>query len=170
MRFQELGDKPGLGVEQVRSSETTITIKKGGPTLLTLSGTEDGLRVTSAEAAADALWNCFFGLAVTDIAPGQLGEVVNFGVYKYARVTLSTRSASTAVWVSYSAGAIGDALGIKTGAGEQALVRSVAATNTSFFPAMMLGFTYASATTSASSLGGTSTASVTTGAVFIRNI
>ena len=166
-----MGDKAGLGVEQVRSSETTVTIKKGSPVFLTLSGTENGLRVISVENLANALWATFFGLALTDIAPGALGETILYGYFAYARWVQSTRPTSTDVWVSYSAGAIGDVAGFRTTTGgDQALTRSVAAAATSFMPAIVLAETYASQTTQASSLGGTSTVSISTLKVFLRAI
>lgn len=168
MRFQTLGNKPGAAVEQIFSAETTVTIKKGSPVFLNLNGTEDGLRVVSAESFTIAKHAVFFGLALADIAPLTFGESIMYGFYAYCRWRYTTRAASTDVWASYSAGAIGDVAGFISLAGDQAVSRSVAAADTMWMPAIVLAETYASATTSASSLGGTSTASIGTLKVLVR--
>ena len=155
MRWQTLGDKPGIAVEQIRSGEASVTIKKGAPVFLQLSGTENGLRVVSAESLAAALQVSFWGLALTDVVAGALGESILYGYYPFARYIYTTRAASTDVWASYSAGAIGDVLGFRTTLGDQCLTRSVAAAATAFQPMIILAETYASQTTQASSVSAT---------------
>lgn len=155
MKFQTLGDKPPRAVVDVKSDETTVTIKKGGSCFLKLDGTEDGFAVVSSESFAIAKHMTFMGLALADIAPGAMGEAIVFGFYQYARWRYTTRAASTDVWASYSAGAIGDVAGWVSLAGDQAVSRSVAAADTMFTPAIILAETYASQTTQASDVSAT---------------
>lgn len=168
------GNRAARARSKIRSQETTLTILKGSPCFFAFDATGDGLDAVSASGLAAASQTMFAGLALQDIAPGKIRETLVHGLCEFARVITSTRAASTDVWVSYSAGAIGDILSINTAtndgsSGIQALSR-VGAGSAGVFNMFGLAQTYASATTQASSIGGASLYSVSTLKVFVRSL
>lgn len=187
MRFKITGNKKDIVGTVVKNADT-ITIKAGGPVFLKASGTDDGLGVVSANNLAAANQGMFFGLALTDVAVGAFGEAQAFGFMASAVLRVATRAASTDVWASFPAGAVGDNLLPATGTGhaagstaaDQALLNA-GSIAFSLAAHIRLGGTYASATTQASSLsstvsggtvrgGASGTAAFTTIGVFIRSL
>lgn len=168
MRMKAVGSKRDIMATVIRNSDTLI-IKSGSPVFLAVTGTEDGLRCVSSNNLAAALQGNFFGVAYADIAVNAFGEAQVFGFNDGTRLRITTRAASTDVWASYPAGGIGDVLvpitGTGTGAGstsaDQAFSNSGSAAATVRALAR-LGQTYASATTQASSLNASQTASFST--------
>ena len=170
MRFQTLGGKRQFGSATVRSSESSVTIKKGAPIFWKsdASASAMGVSVKSAESLAAAEEGFFAGMALQDINPSQMGDAYCYGLLEDVRVQLASRAASTDVWASYSAGALGDIMRFTTIADGQAVVRSGAGSASALFWNVHLAETYASTTTQASSIGGTSLVSITTLRCFIR--
>lgn len=155
MNIPLVGNKADTAIANVRSDETTVTIKSGAPVFLQLDAVDDGLAVLSSESLAAADIPLMYGLATSDISPLVDGQSMVFGVHPAARIVIATRAASTDVWASHSAGAVGDIMTVVTATGIQALIRAGA--NTATTDAMIharLAGTYASATTLASTLGG----------------
>jgi len=101
----------------------------------------------SLPAAEEGL---FCGLATKEIAAGGRGQAMAYGFFQEARIIKMTRAATTDIFASYSAGAIGDVLDFLTVTGVQALTRSGAgaATNGGYFALLME--TFVSSTTQAS--------------------
>jgi hypothetical protein len=169
------GDKPNRARSKVRNAETTLTILRGAPVFFAYNGTDDGLAAKSAVSLAAAVQTFFAGVALQDIGVGKIREVIAYGHVAYARYIIATRAASTDVWASYSAGALGDVLSVNTatndGAGQQvqAFSRAGAGSGGSLMP-WNLAETYASATTQASSLGGSSIFSIGYKKIFIRSM
>lgn len=167
MRFKVVGTKRDIMAAVIKNKDTII-IKRGGPVFYALNGTDDGYAAISANNLAAALQGNFLGVALEDMAVNALApEVQCFGVNDNTRVRTATRAASTDVWASYAAGAIGDILSPVTGTGhaagsteaDQAFSNGGSAAY-SVFARVRLAQSYASATTQASSIGGSSTASV----------
>lgn len=170
------GNKPNRQRNKVRSQETTVTILKGSPMFYSPDGTGDGIDVVQAGGLAAVLQGFFAGFAMQDIAPGKIREGLVHGVCEYARVIVATRAASTDVWASYAAGAIGDVMSVNTAtndgaSGIQALSR-VGVGSAGIFPMWALGTSYASATTQASSIGSAAASLYSTSAmkVFVRSL
>jgi hypothetical protein len=165
------GDKANRHRAKIRSAETTVTIKKGAPTFYNMNGTNDGIDALSAEAIPAAKHGFFAGIAMQDVEPGRIKEVLTHGTCEYARLLTASRAATTDVWASYPAGVTGDVLSVLSGAGLQAFSRAGAA-SAGILPWAVLAGTYASATTQASSVGSAnfsaSTWSVSLVKVFIR--
>lgn len=151
MKSQTLGNKPQT-MRKLVYNEDTVTIRKGAPVFLKAdSGTRKGFGVKSSNSLAVAEQGFFFGLATTDIPASAYGETV-FGYYDSARVIFTSRAASTDVWLSNVAGALGDVLTPITAVGVQALSRSAAGSALTNIKPIILAETFASATTLASSI------------------
>lgn len=176
MSLMELGgDKANRQRAKVRNAETSITILKGAPSFYKINGTNDGIDATSAVSLANAMQTFFAGIALQDIGVGKIRETLIHGTYNYARYIIATRAASTDVWASYPAGAVGDALSINTatndGAGGQVQAfQRAGAASAGVLNIWNLAETYASATTQASSIGGSSIFSTGYKKVFIRTL
>lgn len=169
MRFQTLGNARQFASVTVKSVEASVTIKAGGPVFFDPDATtRNGLAVLSAESLAAAEQGFFAGIALADIGPGKFGDAHIFGICRSVRVLLATRAASSDVWASYAAGAIGDIMSLNTGVDAQCVVRSGAGSASNIFWAIRLAELYASATTIASSIGGTSLFSVASLRCMIR--
>lgn len=166
------GNKPNTMRAKIRSGETSITILKGGPVFYTLGTTvaDNGIKVVSASGLADVSQGLFAGFAMQDVAVGQYREAQIEGICEYARLILTTRSATSATWASQAAGAIGDVLSIATGTNNCQALSDVGVGSAGIFPRFVLGTSWASITTQASSLGPTGTAWTTTGRIFIRSL
>lgn len=164
------GNKPNVIRAKVHSAETTVTILKGSPVFYKITSTaaNDGIDVISAEGLADVNQGFFAGIAMQDIAPGKYREAQVFGICEYARLILTTRSATSATWASQAAGAIGDIMSIATGTNLCQALSDAATGVAGTFPKFALGTSWASITTQASSLGPTGTAWTTTGRIFMR--
>src|SRR6266446_6032803 len=108
MRFKVAGNKKDIIAVVIKSREASLTIKQGCPVIAHPNGTNDGLAVIAPESSAAAQHNFFFGFATTDIAAGNMGESQVFGFCEFARFLVATRSATSAVWASYTGLALGD--------------------------------------------------------------
>ncbi len=96
MKFQTLGDKKEKIIQRVKNAETTLTIAKGTPVILTMTGTDDGLAVVLPRTAGQAKANAFiFGVALDDIVAGAMGDVQSWGVCDYVKLCVQSRSQST---------------------------------------------------------------------------
>lgn len=163
MRFKMTGNKRDIVAVVVKNSDTnSLTVKQGSPVILKASGTDDGLAIVSATNVALANLGMFFGIALTDIALNAFGEAQVFGYYDSVRVRVASRAASTDVWASFAAGAVGDGLTLLTGTGGAAAsvaadqaVANIGSVAYTVDPYIRLGQTYASQTTQASSLSST---------------
>jgi hypothetical protein len=168
------GNKPNRTRAKVRNVETTLTMLKGSPVFYPMDGTDDGIAAKTVVSLVAAIQTFFAGIALQDIGVGQIKEVLTYGTQS-VRYIIATRAASTDVWASYPAGALGDVLSVNTatnnGAGGQvqAFSRAGAGSAGSLMP-FNLAETYASATTQASSLGGSSIYSTGTKKAFIRSM
>lgn len=154
MKHQTIGPKPQNMWKFVQSVETSVTIKRGAPVVLVTaaaSSAKFGYGVKSVESLAAAEQGLFFGLATDDIAPAAFGQTV-FGYVINARIIRMTRAASTDVWASTTAIAVGDVLAINTTAGLQAVSRSGAGSALTNRHAIIAFETFASTTTAASSI------------------
>jgi hypothetical protein len=163
------GNKPNRSRNKVRNAESTLTIVKGAPMYYRMNGTNDGVDVLSAANLAAANQGLFAGIAMQDIAPGKIREGLVSGLCEYTRVITSTRAASTDVWASYSAGALGDILAVNSAtndgsSGVQAISR-IGVGSSNNYPALQLA-----QTTQASSIGGASIYSVSLMKVFVRGL
>lgn len=176
MRFKTIGTKRDIMAVTLKNADT-LTIFSGAPVAVAANGTNDGLAGKTYVNLAAALQPLFMGVALADIVANAYGEAQMFGFNDSTRVRLTTRAASTDVWASYAAGGIGDVLIPVTGTGavaasvsaDQAFSNSGSAAY-SIYARVRLGQTYASATTQASSIGGSSTASVSSYKAMIYSI
>jgi hypothetical protein len=172
MRYKEI---PGGKKEVVMMSfqnEDTVAIKRGGPVALKALASNPGVGAVSADTLAAANQQTFFGFnAGPEVAVGAFGDAQVFGFFEYARILVTTRAASTDVWASYPAVALYDILAINSVASAQAVARSGAGSANLAYP-MIAAFSYASATTQASSLStsgvGDALLSVIEARVFVR--
>lgn len=157
MKIQTVGAKPQNLTRLIRSTESTLTIKKGAPVALDFSASKNGWGCKSVVSLAAAEEGFFFGLASADIIPGAFGETV-YGYIAQARVVITSRSATSAAWVSVPAIALGDILNIVTAtdaiSGVQALSRSAAGSAITSPAVLIAAETVASATTLSSTLSG----------------
>jgi hypothetical protein len=155
MRIPSLGAKYQTVIAQVKNADTVV-IPNGTPVCFVFNGTDDGLAVVLPNTGGAAKATTLFAGVVeftgtsagTGLPVGSIGDAFLWGMVTNARLLLVTRSATSAVWPSYAAVNIGDALEIDTvnnvftdqGAGAQSAYQPLAA----------LGFSLASATTQAS--------------------
>jgi hypothetical protein len=115
MRFSQIEtNRPEKLIIQVRNKEASAIIPRGTPCIFNLSSTpqpaaadgsaagyEDGLQVVLPSTAGSPASILFFaGVALADIANGQLGECQVFGVAPYTLILSASRSASNATWAS----------------------------------------------------------------------
>ena len=101
----------------------TITILPGSPIFLTLDGIANGYHCTSAEGVPEVRYPFFFGMNLSPVIPGSVGESQAFGFIEYARFMVNSRAASTDSWQVQPALATGDVLDICTSAGFQCVSR-----------------------------------------------
>src|SRR5262245_56993491 len=119
MRFKQVGNKRDQGLVVIKNADT-LAILPGAPVFLAGNGTNDGLAIVSANNLAAASKGMFVGIYAGNTnlaASGGEGESVIFGYFDTARIRITSRAASTDVWASYAAGAIGDMLLPATGTG-----------------------------------------------------
>ncbi len=96
MNFQTLGDKKERVINRVKNAESTLTIERGTPVVLTMTGTDDGLAVVLPSTAGQAKSNAFlFGVALDDIVAGAIGNVQSWGICDYVKLCLQSRSQTT---------------------------------------------------------------------------
>lgn len=139
---------------RVRSAESSATIPAGAPCCYVFNATNDGVDVVlPATGAAAKAYTLFAGVAPLAIAAGQQGDTIIFGFCQNLRLVRATRAASTDAWASTPAIAVGDNLLINTV--HNAFSFSAAGASTALIAHGVAGATLASATTLASSSGGT---------------
>lgn len=180
MRLPTLGAKYQTVIVQVKNADTVV-IPNGTPICFVFNGTDDGLAVVLPNTGGAAKATTLFAGVVeftgtsagTGLPVGSIGDAFFFGMVTNAKVLVATRAATTAVWPSYAALALGDALGVDTV--NNAFTDLATGAQSAYAPFAALGFTLASATTQASSvttgsLGSftASTALVLTGKVQLR--
>ncbi len=115
-RNQTLGDKAAFRMENVRNAET-VSVGRGTPLVYSLNGTEDGFAVVlPSTAGADKSMKFLAGVAVDDIAAGQIGQVQCYALCRGVKITRETRSAVTggASWSSVTDLSIGSFLSLDT--------------------------------------------------------
>ena|SRR5260221_10023554 len=145
-----------------KNAEASLAIPNGTPAVLVYNGTDDGLAVvlpSTAGAAKSATLFAGICRAIAGSLPtGVVGDFAVYGLCLTANITVATRSASTVVWPSYAAGAVGDFLALETvGNG---LTDLGSAAQTGYGVVAVLAQAYVSATTLASSIvSGASTVS-----------
>ncbi len=134
MRFRTVGNKYDVAYIVVRNSLTVSnsTIPQGAPCFFVLNGTNDGLDVTNANAAAGAGQEAIAGIVATPggLAPNAYGEAQVFGICPSTRIVSFTRTTSTDSYNSAGSIIPFDILQINTGAGVDALSRSGAGSAT----------------------------------------
>lgn len=153
MKFQTLGGKPQYASVTVKNADTLI-IPKGAPSFYdpTQTGDKLGLAVLSDTALAAANQGFFAGIAKADIGIARFGDSECYGLVP-CRVIVATRSATSAVWASYVALAIGDIMGFSSAVSAQAIIRLGAGSADSAGYLIRAASSYASSTTQASTLG-----------------
>jgi hypothetical protein len=101
-------NRPWRARISMRNGEASLSFSQGMP--LVLLSTDPSAAITPITGAADALNHALFiGLSCENAhAPGQYGDVVIAGYHAAARVQRFTRTASSDIWLSFPAIAIGD--------------------------------------------------------------
>lgn len=179
MRLKFVGNKADKAVVVIKNANTSIEIKPGAPVFFDCDAASpnQGLSVLSPDGLPNAEQGFFAGFNLTPspsgatLLVGDTGESLVYGIYDYARVLLSTRAASTDVWASYSAVALGDIMSFVSTSGVQAVQRSAAGSATCLGWWVQAAQTLVSQTTQASSVAngvGNSTAMVTQLRVMVR--
>jgi hypothetical protein len=106
MRMKQVGNKKDLMAVVVYNDESSASIPLGAPVCLSLSGTDDGLRVVLPSTGTDSYQTTFaMGVALSAIAAGTYGEAQVWGLCNNVKI-LRTRAASTDVFAHISIGAL----------------------------------------------------------------
>lgn len=93
MRIKTVGNLGDKVICVAKSAEASASIPIGTPVALVMNATEDGLAVVLPSTSSAAKIVAFrYGVAVQDIAAGQVGEVQLFGVCPNVKLTLQTRA------------------------------------------------------------------------------
>lgn len=162
MRFKMVGNKGDTGIVVIQNNDAALALKAGAPCFF-VSNAATAIKGASAktiEGLAAAEGAFFAGFNVNQsLNVGDYGESILYGFYDYARVLLATRSASSAVWLSYSAIALGDIMSFVTTSGVQAVQRSAAGSAT------VLGWNVIAAETLVSASSGSDSADRATAGV-----
>jgi hypothetical protein len=175
MRFKTVGNKYDAAFIVVRNS-SAADIPLGAPVFFTMNGTNDGLDIIGANAAAGAKQELFAGIVAAPsgpnlsvIAASGYGEAQVFGLCQNTRVVTATRTASTDTYNSFTAIVVGDVMQINTLSGADAISRSAAGAATAILPNIIAAQAYTSTASQSSSFDTTSrTAIVTSLKTFIR--
>lgn len=142
------------------------------------AGFEDGLQVvlpttgcnTAGLAGALSAQLMHYGVAISSIAYGQLGEVMVHGVFPYALFVRATRSASSASWSSSASLAAGQLLTVDSINNAYTVLATANATHQlSMLPVFLLD-SIASMAASATATSDTRTAIITQQRVFVREM
>ncbi|KKN05529.1 hypothetical protein LCGC14_1086370 [marine sediment metagenome] len=153
MRFPGLlnKDSPERFYAYVRNGEASAALSAGEPVCYDMDGTNDGLDVSKATTGAAAkCCTLFAGVLPVAIANGDSGMAQVFGYSSNLTFLHMTRAATTDIWASYVALAIGDKLEVETVG--NAFSRKAAGAVSAYMPVAAAGETIASATTLVSSL------------------
>lgn len=93
MRAKYVGNKADKLSAVIRNAEASSTINRGMPVVLNMNGTNDGLDVVLPSTAGAVKTAAFrYGVALTDLNPGDIGEAMMFGECDFVRLTLQTRA------------------------------------------------------------------------------
>lgn len=93
MRIKTVGNLGDKVICVAKSAEASANIPRGTPVVLQYNGTDDGLAVVLPSSSSASKINAFrYGVAVKDIAAGQIGEVQVFGNCDFVVLTLQTRA------------------------------------------------------------------------------
>lgn len=175
MRFRTVGNKYDAAYVVVRNSLTqtnSTIIPQGAPVFFVLNGTNDGLDVTNAQAAAGAGQEAIAGVLVspsTGLLQSQYGEAQVFGICQSTRVITFTRTTSTDSYISQTAISPFDIMQVNTLAGIDAFSRSGAGSATAIVHNVIAAASYTSTASQSSSFDTTSrTAIVTALKTFLR--
>lgn len=152
MRLPTLGAKYQTVIVQVKN-EDSVTIPNGTPVAFVFNGTDDGLAVVLPNTAGAAKATTLFAGVVefagsTGLPVSSVGDAFFFGMVTNAIVELVTRSATSAVWPSYAALAVGDEFAIDTI--NNAFTDVATGASSAFLAFAVNGSVIASATTQAS--------------------
>jgi hypothetical protein len=161
MRFRTVGNKYDVAFVVVRNSLTSA-IPAGAPVFYVMNGTNDGLDVTNANAAAGAGQEFLAGIAVNGLAASSYGEAQVFGLCSNTRVVTATRTASTDSYNSFTAIVSGDVAQINTLTSADAISRSAAGAATAVLPNIVFVGAYTSTASQSSSFDTTSRTAITT--------
>jgi len=171
MRFRTVGNKYDAAYIVVHNSLTAKTIPQGAPVFLILNGTNDGLDIRDANAAAGAGQEAVAGIVVTNggIAPLAYGEAQVFGLCQSTRIVTATRTTSTDSYNSFTAILPFDIMAINTLTGVDAVSRSAAGSATAIVHNIINVASYTSTASQSSSFDTTSrTAIIATQKTFLR--
>jgi len=145
----------------------SAAITEGAPAIYEMDGSEDGQSAENASDSTAAKATGFLaGIALADIAVGAKGKLQVRGFIDKVKMVNATRAASTDVYVSYPALAIGDQLIVNTVA--NAMSRSGAGAASAAGPLVVAVGTYASSTTAASTSSDSNLFKTTTVSAFLR--
>ena len=160
-------NRPQRNTVSYQSSETSVTIPAGSPACFTMSGTTDGGVVEAPESSPSVAvgTQLIAGVALKDVAPGEVGEFCVQGFIQELRVIRGTRGASTDSYASSPAIAVGDHLNLETVA--NGVSRATAAASGALWPFVALE-SVASSASAASTTSDTSTSRVDTLKGFVR--
>ena len=161
MRFRTVGNKYDVGFIVVRNSLSS-TIPSGSPVFFVMNGTNDGLDVTTANAAAGAGQEFLAGILIGDLAASAYGEAQVYGICQNTRVVTFTRTASTDSYNSATAIVVGDVMQINTLTSVNAISRSAAGAATAILPNIFAAAAYTSTASQSSSFDTTSRTAITT--------
>lgn len=171
----QLGKKPVSESVTFKNADT-VTLPNGNVVCLIFNGTDDGLAVVLPSTAGANIANTLSVGVVTNpgtdngIAPGKWGQVVTFGLCLNAKITTSTRTATTASFASWAALGIGDYLAPETvGNGLAFQGKGTAASNGSAVE-FVLAQSIASSSGAASTTSNTSLVMQQTAKVFLRTM
>lgn len=169
MRFKMVGNKYDAVFVVVRNVSATIPIRSGGPCFFVINGTNDGLDVQSANAAAGAGQVFLAGvIAGPDLQPNSYGEAQVYGICQNTRVVTATRPASTDTYNSFTAILTGNIMAVNTLSGANAsdnidaFSRSAAGSASAILWNVVAAAGYTSTASQSSSFDTTSRTAITT--------
>lgn len=175
MRFKQVGNKRDQLLIVVKNGESTATLQQGQMLAYNLSnvaqgsnpGQDDGLQVVNPSTAGIPSYALMAGILETpSVAPGGIGEAIVFGFVQSAKLTIGTRSATSASWGSSASLASGALLAIDT-ANNCLLTFSSAAPQSHFQPFAILVDNIATQAGSATTTSDTRTAITANHRVFV---
>lgn len=175
MRFKTVGNKYDSAFIVVRNS-SAADIPVGAPVFFTMNGTNDGIDVIGANAAAGAKQVFFAGIVAAPSGPNLnvlaasgYGEAQVFGLCQQTRVVTITRAASTDSYNSVTAIVVGDIMQINTLTSADAISRSAAGSASALVWNIQAAQAYTSTASQSSSFDTTSRTAITTALkTFIR--
>ncbi len=110
MRLKENGNGVDTLCVVIRNMSTSVTIQQGAPVFNQYTGSFPGKDVVSSQESVAADQVSFYGCSIQSLAPGAEGYAQMFGFMQNVRIVLNSRAASTDVYATRPAIAIGDIL------------------------------------------------------------